>query len=265
MHRQQRRIGSLLVGPAIALVIAINVLPAIYGFYSSLRRIFFFADEGFVGFDNYVELFSAPITWRAIGASLVFTFGSLALAVPLALLAALGVRQLGRRGVTLLTILLVPWAMSPVVVALLWQWILLPAPGGLAASLLAIVGLPPANLLADTNFAMPTLIAVAVWRTFAFATLLLTSGLGQIPADLYRAAAVDGLGALERFRKITLPLLAPSLLIVISLLTISYFNEVQIIIGLTGAVRCDRPRLLAICFSRPVSSSSSRAGAMPSR
>jgi multiple sugar transport system permease protein len=150
------------------------------------------------------------------------------------MIAALGIRQMGRPGVTLLTILLVPWAMSPVIVALLWQWILLPAPGGLAASLLAIVGLPPANLLASTDLAMPTLIVVAVWRTFAYATLLITSGLGQIPADLYRAAAVDGLGVFERFRKITLPLLAPTLLIVISLLTISYFNEVQIIIGLTG-------------------------------
>jgi ABC-type sugar transport system permease subunit len=233
-YRQQRRTGALLIGPALILIIAVNVLPAIYGFYSSLRRVFFFADEGFVGLDNYIELFRNPLTWRAIGASLAMTFGSLAIAVPLAMLAALGIRQLGKRGVTLLTILLVPWAMSPMVVALLWQWMFLPAPGGLVASVLATVGLPPPNLLADVTFAMPTLIAVAVWRTFAFATMLIVAGLGQIPADLYKAAAVDGLGALERFRKITLPLLAPTLLIVISLLTISYFNEVQLIIGLTG-------------------------------
>jgi multiple sugar transport system permease protein len=129
---------------------------------------------------------------------------------------------------------LVPWAMSPIVVALLWKWILVPSPGGLMSSLISGFGLPPTDLLTDPVLAMPTLIIVAVWRNFAFAAIILTAGLGQIPQDLYRAAAVDGLGAWESFRKITLPLLAPSLLIVISMLTISYFNEVQIIIGLTG-------------------------------
>ena len=169
-----------------------------------------------------------------IGRSLVFTFGSLALAVPLALLTALAVRQLGRHGRILLTMLLVPWAMSPIVVALLWKWILLPAPGGLIASILIAIGSAPVALLTDPATAMPTVIAIGVWRNFAFAAIILTAGLGQIPQDLYRAAAVDGLGPVERLWRITLPLLAPSLLIVLCVLTISYFNEVQVIIGLTG-------------------------------
>jgi ABC-type sugar transport system permease subunit len=124
--------------------------------------------------------------------------------------------------------------MSPIVVALLWKWILVPSPGGLIGSLFVAFGVPPQDLLTDPVLAMPTLIIIGVWRNFAFAAIILTGGLGQIPKDLYKAAAVDGLGAWESFRKITLPLLAPSLLIVISMLTISYFNEVQTIIGLTG-------------------------------
>src|SRR6478735_2799676 len=111
--RASRRVGTALVGPAVAVIIAVNIVPAFIGFYSSLRRIFFFADEGFVGLANFSALFADPITWQAIGRSLVFTFGALALAVPLALLAALAVRELGPRGRLLLTILLVPWAMSP--------------------------------------------------------------------------------------------------------------------------------------------------------
>lgn len=232
--RASRRVGTALVGPAVAVIIAVNIVPAFIGFYSSLRRIFFFADEGFVGLANFSALFADPITWQAIGRSLVFTFGALALAVPLALLAALAVRELGPRGRLLLTILLVPWAMSPIVVALLWKWILLPSPGGLFASILAVFGIPPVNLLSDPAWAMPTVIAVAVWRTFAFAAIILSAGLGQIPKDLYRAASVDGLSVMERFTRITVPLLAPSILIVLSMLTISYFNEVQVIIGLTS-------------------------------
>lgn len=229
-----RGVAVALVAPALAVIVAVNVLPALFGFYASLRRIFFFGDEGFVGLANYVSLLSDPATLDAIGRSLVFTFGSLAIAVPLAVLAALGIRQLGATGRILLTILLVPWAMSPIVVALLWKWILLPSPGGLLAALLALFGTDPVNFLSDPNSAMPTVIAVGVWRTFAFAAIILTAGLGQIPADLYRAAAVDGLTARERFARITFPLLTPSLLIVLSVLTISYFNEVQIIIGLTS-------------------------------
>jgi ABC-type sugar transport system permease subunit len=227
-------VGSALVGPALLLVIAINVLPAFYGFYLSLRKVFFFGDEGFVGLDNYVALFADPFAWQAIVRSLVFTFGSLLVAVPLALVSAMGIRKLGRWGTILLTVLLVPWAMSPIVVALLWKWILVPSPGGLVGSLFGLFGIPPQDLLTDPVLAMPTLIIVGVWRNFAFAAIILTGGLGQIPKDLYKAAAVDGLSAWETFRKITLPLLAPSLLIVISMLTISYFNEVQTIIGLTG-------------------------------
>lgn len=229
-----RRTGLALVLPALAVVVAVNVLPAFYGFYSSLRAIFFFGDDGFVGFRNYAQLFADPTTWQAIRRSLIFTFGSLGLAVPLAMLAAIGIRKLGAWGRVLLTVLLIPWAMSPIVVALLWKWILLPSPGGLLASILAIFGVAPINLLSHPDYAMPTVIAVGVWRTFAFAAIILTAGLGQIPADLYRAASVDGLTAIERFRRITLPLIAPSLLIVLSVLTISYFNEVQIIIGLTS-------------------------------
>lgn len=232
--RPPGRAAAALVAPALLVVAAVNVFPAFFGFYASLRRIFFFGDEGFVGFANYAELFADPAALRAIGRSLAFTFGSLAVAVPLALLAALGIRQLGAAGRILLTILLVPWAMSPIVVALLWKWILLPSPGGLLAAVLALFGTDPINLLSNPQLAMPTVIAVGVWRTFAFAAIILTAGLGQIPADLYRAAAVDGLTATERFARITFPLLTPSLLIVLSVLTISYFNEVQIIIGLTS-------------------------------
>ena len=75
-NRTARRVGIALVGPALGLIIAINILPAFYGFYSSLRKVFFFQDDGFIGLQNYIELFQSPLTWQAIGRSLVYTFGS---------------------------------------------------------------------------------------------------------------------------------------------------------------------------------------------
>ena len=153
--RKTRLVGSALAGPALILVVAINVLPAFFGFYLSLRKVFFFGDEGFTGLDNYIALFSNPFAWQAIWRSLVFTFGSLVIAVPLALVSAMGIRRLGRWGSILLTVLLVPWAMSPIVVALLWKWILVPSPGGLIGSLFVAFGVPPQDLLTDPVLAMP--------------------------------------------------------------------------------------------------------------
>src|SRR3569833_165514 len=178
--RKAKLAGSALVGPALILVVAINVLPAFYGIYLSLRKLFFFGDEGFVGLENYIALFADPFAWQAIWRSLVFTFGSLVIAVPLALISAMGIRRLGRWGSILLTVLLVPWAMGPIVVALLWKWILVPSPGGLVGSLFVAFGAAPKDLLTDPILAMPTLIIIGVWRNFAFAAIILTGGLGQI-------------------------------------------------------------------------------------
>ena len=224
----------MVITPSVMLIAAVNVLPALLGFYTSLRAMFFFQDKGFVGLQNYLALLADPATWAAIGRSLAFTFGALAVALPLATGVALVVRSLGTRGQMLLTMLLVPWAMSPIVVALIWKWILVPPPGGLLAAILMFLGVGPASLLSAPDTAFATVIGVAVWRTFAFAAIVLVAGLAQIPDDLYRAAAVDGLSRGEAFRRITLPLLMPSVLIVVSILTISYFNEIQVIIGLTN-------------------------------
>lgn len=223
----------LLIGPAALLIIATNLIPGVAAFYTSLRDMVFFTDNGGVGFGNYADMFGDPATWKAIGVSLEFTFLSLIIGIPIALVTALAINRMGDSGRLLMTIFLIPWAMSPLVVAILWKWILAPFGGGLLVGILEFVGLGPVAVLSDDVGSMAALVGVAVWRTFAFAALLLLAGLAQIPQDLYRAAAVDGHSRWEQFTRITLPLLKPSILIVLATLTISYFNEIQVIIGLT--------------------------------
>lgn len=232
-RRRTARTPYLLVGPAALLIIAMNLIPGLAAFYTSLRDMVFFNDRGFAGLDNYIALFGAPATWKAVGISLQFTFLALIVGALCALGSALVINRMGATGRFVMTLFLIPWAMSPLVVAVLWKWILAPFEGGLLAGLLRLVGLGPVALLSDDLGAPLALVGVAVWRTFAFAAILLLAGLAQIPADLYRAAAVDGHNTWEQFRRITLPLLKPSILIVVATLTISYFNEVQVIIALT--------------------------------
>jgi ABC-type sugar transport system permease subunit len=222
------------VAPALLLAAFVQVAPALYSLYGSLRDIRFFADRGFVGLAHFEDLLFDPDTHEALARSLVFTAASLIVAMTLALAVALIVRRMGSRGTLLATLVLVPWAMSPIAVSIIWKWILAPFGGGLLATLLASIGWEPVSLLADPLSSMAVLVATSVWRNFAFAALVLAAGLSQIPDELYRASAVDGAGAVQQFRKVTLPLLMPSILIAVVVLTISYFNEVQMIIGLTG-------------------------------
>lgn len=232
---QERRAAAPygLVGPALVLIVVTNIVPGLWAFYLSLREMIYFTDRGSVGFENYADFLSSASTWRAIAVSLQFTFLSLIVGGVVALVTALAINRMGARGRLLMTLFLIPWAMSPLVVAILWKWILAPFDGGLLNGLIAFIGLGPVAILSDGTGSMASLVGVAVWRTFAFAAILLLAGLAQIPDDLYRAAAVDGHSRWEQFRRITLPLLKPSILIVLATLTISYFNEVQVIIGLT--------------------------------
>ena len=196
-----RRTASLLVAPALVLVAVVQVAPALYSLYGSLRDIRFFADRGFIGLAHFEELILDPDTHEALVRSLVFTASSLVVAMTLALSIALLVRRMGSRGTLLATLVLVPWAMSPIAVAIIWKWILAPFGGGLLATLLASFGWDPVSLLSEPVSSMAVLVATSVWRNFAFAALVLTAGLSQIPDELYRASAVDGAGPFQRFRQ----------------------------------------------------------------
>lgn len=230
----ERRIPQLLVAPALVIVALTQLAPAVVALYESFRNVVYFQDLGPVGVANYAAIFSDAQFWTSLRISLIYTVACVALGLTLALVSALAIRSLGPSGTTLATLLLVPWAISPIVVALLARWILAPHEGGLFNATLAIFGIDPVGLLNQEASALPTLILISVWRNFAFAAIILIAGLARIPQDLYSAAAADGATAWERFVTITLPLLRPSLIIALVILTISYFNEVQLIIGLTN-------------------------------
>ncbi|MDO8389711.1 MAG: sugar ABC transporter permease [Actinomycetota bacterium] len=194
----------------------------------------YFKDQGSVGLSNYTDLLGSTAFYKALRVSFIFTSASLIIALTLATVFALMARAMAGRGTLFISALLLPWALSPYAVALIWQWILSPSNGGLLNTLAAQIGMGPYAPLTGDNSSLLILILVGVWRNFAFATLVIGAGLTQIPKDLYKAAAVDQANRWEQFRHITWPLVRPSIVIAATILTISYFNEVQLIIGLTG-------------------------------
>ncbi len=233
------------VAPAILLVLAIDVIPAIWGFALSLFKVRYFTGGIFVGLGNYAAALEDPDFLHSLAVTLVFSACSVALCFGIALPLALLFEKLGRLGIVFVAIALVPWIMSRVVVALLWRWMADASEAGLLNYLISPLGLGPFPFLSEPTGAMAGLILVAVWRTLGFALILLFAGLRNIPSELYAAAKVDGATTWYRFRTITMPLLKHPMLVVLSLLTLSFFNEIGLVIGLTNGGPIDATTTLS--------------------
>jgi ABC-type sugar transport system permease subunit len=222
------------MGPAVVLVGVVILLPACYAVYASFVDLRFFQDNGYVGTANYEAVLTSTTFMSALVRSVVFTFLCLAISMPMALGLALLAFSMKNRGNTLMAWMLAPWALAPFAVALIWKWILASGSMGLLNQVLEFLSLGPVALLAESTPAFLALTGVAVWRTFAFGALVLFAGMSQIPKDLFSAAAVDGASFGSVVWRIILPLLRPSVLAAGVVLTISYFNEVQLIVGMTS-------------------------------
>ena len=222
-----------LAGPAVLLVLALLILPSFAVLGIALTDWQFGAPEiRFVGLRNFSALAGDPIFWMALRQ----TFAFVALTVPLTVVLGLCVALLidsGRswrdvwRAVHFL-----PFMATMAAMALAWEALLHPTIG-LVNQTLRGMGLPTANWLRDEATALPVLGAIFVWQNLGFAMVLFLAGLRSIPAELYDAAAVDGADdGIARHVTVTLPLLGPSfmfILIVVSLRAFETFDTVRIL------------------------------------
>ncbi len=188
----------------------------------------------FVGTENLEELFNCedftnPNTcqhdrfWRAVSNTTVFVVAQVGIMVVFALLTALALnRQIVGRGF-FRSVFFYPVLLSPVVVALIWKWTL--QPEGVFNGILVGMGADRLPFLTDSNWAKLWVILVSVWAQMGFHMLILLAGLQSIPKDLYEASGLDGAGPWRTFRSITLPLLMPTMVVV---LVLSLIRAVQV-------------------------------------
>ncbi len=199
--------------PGLVLLGAVMIYPIAWGFYLSLQQLNMatFSPPVFIGFRNYEQLFANPQFITALVNTFVFVVVSIALEFVIGLGYALLLREQFRGYGILRGIVLLPWMMSPVVVAFVWSW-LLNGSFGILNHVLLQLGVISANInwLSTPGLALPVIILVDVWRTTPFVMLVLLAGLQTIPAELYEAAKIDGAGAWQRLWRITLPLLKPA-------------------------------------------------------
>ena len=200
---------------------------------------------GFTGAENYVELLDDPLfmasLWRTGVWTVAVVIGALALSVPIALI--LNDDFIGR-GVARIIIML-PWAISLTMTAIVWRWTLNGQSGLLNVTLgqLGLIG-RPVEWLATAELAFPIEIGVGILVSIPFTVTVLLGGLSSIPLDVYEAARIDGAGGVARFRYLTLPLLRPFINIAIVLNVIHVFNSFPIIWVLTEGGPANRTDIL---------------------
>lgn len=237
VRRPRRRpdvLPYLMVAPALLVISAFSLLPTFYGVLVSVYRVEFVELLTFVGARNYIDVLSDPAFWNSVRVSFTFTAGSVALTF----VAGFGLALLGNQQVRLRSafrvITLVPWVTSYVVTYLIFRWILNADFGLLNAVLVGGLGLPRINWLGEPALALAALVGVDVWRAAPYAMVLLLAGLQGIPHELYEAAAIDGATRARSFFAVTLPLMRPTILVLLVLLTIIDFNVVVAMLVLTG-------------------------------
>jgi multiple sugar transport system permease protein len=186
-----------------------------------------------VGTENYRTLYGDPEFRAAFLHTLAFIAGYLPLVYVGGLLIALALKQRLRGLGVFRTVYFLPVVTSWVVVALIWKWLLNPE-YGVVNYLLGLVGIDGPGWWTSPDWAMPSIILASAWKDVGFVMVILLAGLLAIPEEYYEAAAIDGAGPWQRFRLITLPLLAPATFFVVVISLINNFQVFDQVWVMTG-------------------------------
>jgi multiple sugar transport system permease protein len=245
---KENTLGYLLITPTLSVLALLIFIPLLSVAWDSLHnKTFLSTSYSFIGLDNYRALFASPGTWAIVMRSLLWTAFSVVLQVIVGLVMALFLNRvfIGRaffRGLFLL-----PWVIPVVVVAVIWKWILNDLYGVAGDVLMHLV--PPWAHLAwfsDPMLALPTLIAINVWRGSPFTMVILLAGLQTVPHDQLEAARIDGAHNVQQFIHVTLPHLRKILLIVLLVFALFNFNNFDLIYLTTQGGPLDRTMTLPV-------------------
>ena len=219
------RAGWLFVAPAMIAIAVFFVVPVAAALAMSFTDFDIYAladlrNLRFVGLDNYARLLQTALFWQALSNTFFFVLVGVPLSIAVSLAAALLLNSpLARFKGFYRTALFAPVVTTLVAVAVVWRY-LLHTRYGLFNHALASIGIEPIDWLGDPLWAMPAIVLLSVWKNFGYNMIILLAALQAIPKDLYEAASLEGATAWQQLRHVTLPALAPMLLMV-SILTMA--------------------------------------------
>ncbi|WP_293853731.1 carbohydrate ABC transporter permease [uncultured Alsobacter sp.] len=236
---RQRALAFGLLAPALAIVAFTTVYPMLSSFWTSFHILNLSRSielGRFIGIENYTEAFNEdPEFWQVMRVTAAFVV----LDVTFTILAALGLAILLLRqgfGTSILrTLLILPFAMSPALIGISWRFMLNPDFGAFNRTIAAVLPfMRNTDYLASPTMAMGALISADVWHWAPYFTFMLMGGLASIPPETQEAARIDGASDWRVFRDVTLPQLAPVLLVAIILKSVFALKVFDSIVTMTG-------------------------------
>lgn len=242
--RNMRFIPLVFLLPTILMLSLFQAGPALYTIYLSLNRLRRGQLE-FVGFENYQRIFQLTSFSESIQNTLIYA----AFYIIFTLLISLGLALLLNSGIKFtrfyLVLIFIPWVLSDVVTGTMWRWLFQPSYGVLQDWIYR--WFPDMSPLYTTGSgAMGLVIAASVWQATAFVTLIILGALQTIPHEVKEAAAIDGANRWQRFFSITLPIISPTLIITLLLVSIRAINSVGLIYTTTAGGPGRSTQVLAV-------------------
>jgi len=234
--------GTGFTAPAVVLLTLVTAYPLAYVLYLSLfRRLVIFDISKFIGADNYLYMLHDARFWNALENTAYITLVSVALELALGVGIALLINRPFRLKAVARALILVPWAIPTVVSAKMWEWIFNTDSGVMNYLLGARI-----NWLGSPFWAIHAAVFADVWKTTPFVVILIYAGLQVIPRELFLAARCDGAGPWQIFRRITLPLLKPVILVVLIFRSLDAFRIFDTVYVLTGGGPANTTETLSI-------------------
>lgn len=239
--------GFLFVLPSFLYFIFVFLYPLILSFVNSLSKVnLMLGTRNYIGLTNFINLFSREYFWQSLNITLKFAIMSVPLLIVVDLFVANKLSQIkGAFGNTLQTFSFLPFIVSMTAAGMVWDWILDPT-FGIANTLLSAFHLPTSMWLRSPDSALTSTLLITLWVRAPFGIMILLGGIQNVPNDLYEAAEIDGVKPSQRFFKITLPLINPQLIMVLTLETIFAFRAFDQIYTSTGGGPAGATRTLMI-------------------
>jgi multiple sugar transport system permease protein len=236
LAQQERRFAFALLAPALLILVLTTTAPLVYLLWTSLQRVDLSMPwlSGFAGLDNFARMGGDPRFWGSLWLTLIYTGTTVVLQVAIGLALALLVLQIPRGQGALRVAAILPIVLAPVVVGLFWRTFVLSPDFGLVDLVTRALGLGSHNWLGDPRLALISVIAIHTWQWTPFAFLVILASLSSLPPDLFEAARIDRANAWQRFRRITLPLIRPAIVIVLIMRTMIALSAFAAIFAATG-------------------------------
>ena len=218
--------------PALVVILAVIVFPWVFTLWMSAHRWTLGQEQSFIGFENYIRLASDIRFWESLWHTLIYTVLSVVAPLILGTLAALVFdAQFPLRGF-LRGVFVMPMMATPVAIALVWTMMFHPQLGVLNY-LLSFIHIGPQEWIYNQSTVIPSLVLVETWQWTPLVMLIVLGGLAAVPREPYESAEIDGANAWQKFRYLTMPMIAPFLMIAVIIRSIDAVKSFDIIYAMT--------------------------------